>query len=504
MSDNFRAAPKSRSPVLIRILRSPLFRSLSSVVPFFQPGSSIPGSSAPYLGGPIAPSVLHCRPGQSVRSSLIASSAEGMMAEVVTACAGGAVLTGWALYLNCSALCIGILGALPFLSQLVQLPAAWFTSFLGHRRVAIAAVAASRQALLPLAVLPFLPLSESWQRTVLLAVAAASSLLGVVGNNAWVTWMGELVPLQIRGRYFGRRTASCTLSGVASSLAAGLALDGAGRRHGTGTALAVLALLACIAGAISAWLMTRQSDTAPAETGAALELRAAVKPLLDPSAQRVLAYQIAWNAAVGIAGSFFSLHMLCNLKMGFALVAAQGAAVAAVRILAAPLWGKTIDRVGARPVLVACCFGICATPIIWLLATPDFLWPVALDAVYSGGLWAGHGLASFQLPLSVAPRRGRAFYLAAFSTAGGISYALASAAGGALVTNLPADLMLGNRPLLGLHVLFILSAAGRLAAALFSLRIVEPRSRSLDELFRLTWTGASRFRLLVARVPPPR
>src|SRR2546430_14797467 len=89
--------------------------------------------------------------------------------------------------------------------------------------------------------------------------------------------------------------------------------------------------------------------------------------------------------------------MLVNLRMGFALVAAHGVGVAVVRIAAAPLWGRAVDRLGARPVLILCSFGVAVVPAIWMLPTADRLWPIALGALLSRVLWGGHGLASLGL-----------------------------------------------------------------------------------------------------------
>jgi MFS family permease len=474
---------------------------LASALPMLRPGTALPASSAPYLSGPqLPPSALAVRQtGGTLRKSLSSSAMEGMMAEVVSACAGGAVLTGWAIHLGCNAFWIGMLGALPFFAQLIQLPAAWFSARTGQRRVAIAAVCASRQALLPLAALPFLNLSPSAKQELLLGVAAASAVLGVVGNNAWVSWMGELVPRRIQGRYFGQRTAACTLAGTAASLSAGLILDHARHQQATGHALAALAVIAAVAGAITTVLMAKQHDPWPAGHHHPRHLAAGLSPFLDSSARSVMAYQVGWNASVGIAASFFSLHMLQNLEMGFALVAAQGASVAAIRILVAPLWGRAIDRIGVRPVLVACSFGIVAIPILWVIPTRECLWPIAFDALLSGVLWSGHGLASFQLPLAVAPPAGRSFYLAAFATVGGLSFALASSAGGAIATALPAHFVLWGRPMVRLHALFLLSSLARMAAATLALRIREPGAGSVDELLRLTLNGAARVRVRVAR-----
>jgi len=473
-------------------------------VPIFRPGTSTPGSHAPYQSAPLPGGRSSRVPATRLRRSLVASTAEGIFAEVVTACAGGAVLTGWALYLGAGPLAIGILGALPFLAQFVHLPAALLTEWLGRRRVALWSVAASRQVYLPLIALPFLPLSQGAKLALLLTVAALSGVLAVIGNNAWVAWMGDRVPSSLRGRYFGVRTALCTLGGAVAALAAGLLLDGFRAREMTAWALSALSVIAVLAGALTTYLMSLQHEPAPQRPAQRVHLRAALAPFTDPRASRVLAYQLTWNAAIGVSASFFAVHMIENLKMGFALMAVQAASVSAVRIFAVPLWGRAIDRVGAKPVLVACSFGIVIIPLIWLLPTPDRLWPLAIDSVVSGLLWSGHALAAFALPLAVAPREGRSFYLGAFSAAGGLAFAVASAGGGLLATSMPANLLVFGQPMYGLQVLFVVSSVGRLGSAALALRIVEPGARPLDELFtsaarRLTQTARRVARLPLAR-----
>src|SRR5688500_17229261 len=95
-----------------------------------------------------------------LRKSLSFSIAEGMLAEAVSACSAGAVLTGWALHLGAPPMAIGLVVAAPQLAQVAHLPAAWLTSVFGPRRVAILAVALSRQALLPLVLLPYVAWSQ--------------------------------------------------------------------------------------------------------------------------------------------------------------------------------------------------------------------------------------------------------------------------------------------------------------------------------------------------------
>lgn len=135
-------------------------------------------------------------------------------------------------------------------------------------------------------------------------------------------------------------------------------LDGAKRSATTGYALAGLALVACVAGAVTTYLLTRQRAPEGAGVSAPFDASLALRTVADPAARRYLAYQLLWNTAIGVSGAYYALHMLENLRMGFTLIALHAAAVAGVRILLGPLWGRAIDRVGARPVLVATSFGI--------------------------------------------------------------------------------------------------------------------------------------------------
>ncbi|MBI2218898.1 MAG: MFS transporter [Candidatus Rokubacteria bacterium] len=450
-----------------------------------RPGESLPASSAPLAAGPLSvPSRGRPARGGRLRASLSASIAEGAAAEVFAACAGGAVLTGWPLYLGASPLVIGLLGALPLAAQVVQVPAAWLTQRLGPKPLAVVAIGAARLVWLPLITLPFLDLPSSTALALFVAVIAAAAVLGVVGNNAWTTWMGDLVPGPIRGRFFGRRTVYLSIAGTVASLGAAVALDTLAPRGWTGETLAALAAVACGAGIASLWLLRRQQAAGVPAERTAPEWRAIVASLRDRVARPYLVYQFGWNAAVGLSASFFSFHMLATLETGFVLAAAHGIVVAVVRIVSAPVGGHLVDRFGGRPVIVLCSFGIALVPAIWLFATPGRLWPIALEAIVSGALWSWHGIAAFDLSIDLAPRRERPFYLAAFATAAGIGFALASSLAGLLASTAPARFDVLGASWTPVHLLFLMSALARASAAGLALRIDERRARTVPDLVR--------------------
>src|SRR5881628_3324728 len=211
----------------------------------------------------------------------------------------------------------------------------------------------------------------------------------------------------------------------------------------------------------------------------------------DPRARPFLWYLLAWNSAVGLSASFFSYHMLSNLATGFALAALHGVAVAAVRIVSAPLWGRAVDRFGARPVLVVSSFGIAAVPAIWLFPTPAFLWPLALEAALSGALWGGHGLAAMDLTVDLSPPQARPFYVAVFAAASGVGFAAASVLAGLVAVSLPDRFELLGQTWVNLHVLFFLSAVARAAAGFAALPIKERGALGVPEFLRVLGARAA-------------
>jgi len=467
----------------VKTLRaSLLLASLARIASAFsipQPGESLPASSPALAAGPQSGRIdrQHSTSARPLRRSLSAAVAEGAFAEIFAACATGAVLTGWALYLGASAAMIGLLGALPLGAQVAILPAAWFAGAGSRKRVTLWAVGISRLTFLPLVALPHLDVAPAAKLHLFAVIVAVSTVFSVIGNSAWAAWMGDLVPGRLRGRFFGRRTIFLNVAGTLTSLSAAVLLDRVAPAGWTGAALSALTAVACLAGLASLSLLSRQHEPA-ADSDPGIPGGQALRLVLaDVHARPFLCYLLAWNAAVGISASFFAYHMLTNLRTGFLIVAAHGVGVAIVRISSARLWGHAVDRIGAGPVLIFCSFGISAVPLTWLFITPDRLWPIGFDAMFSGFLWAGHGIAAFDLSIGLAPRPARPFYLAAFATAGGLGFGVASMLAGQLAALFPPQFVLAGEWWTGLHVLFLLSAIGRLSAAVLSRRLEDPGAR---------------------------
>lgn len=398
---------------------------------------------------------------------------EGGVSETWNAFATGAVLTAWALHLGADPSAIAALQGLSTGAQVLHGPAGFVTEWVGRKRLAIVAMTAARLAWAPMAALPLLDLTSSEATALLVAIAAVSAVLQVLGQNAWGAWMGDVVPATLRGRFFGARSVFVTGGAALASLACALVLESELSRAIT---LPAIAALLCATGLVSAGLLAQQMDPLARAPRARPDPRAYAEALRDPRARVLFFYQLAWGAAVAPGAAFFSLHVLGSLHAGFFLLAAHAIAIALTRVLTARLWGRVVDRWGARPVLALCSLGISMMPALWVLTAPDRLWPLAIDAVLSGLWWGGHGVASFDLPLTIAPAPRRSYYLALFAMASGIGFA-----GATMIAGVGADWLAANAGG-DLRPMFVASAILRASCALVAARVHEPEASSLRSL----------------------
>lgn len=401
-----------------------------------------------------------------LRRSLRASILEGGVSETWNAFATGAVLTAWALFLGADASTIAVLQGLATGAQILHGPAGFLTEWVGRKRLAIVGLTTARLVWAPMATLPLFEVGTDTAIGLLIAVAAISAVLQVIGQNAWSAWMGDVVPSSLRGRFFGARTVFVTGGAAMASLACALVLESSLPRS---IALAAIAAMLCATGLVSAQLLRRQVDPPSRGDRARPELASYLAALRDRRARALIVYQLAWGAAVAPGAAFFSLYVLTSMHAGFFVLAAHAIVVALVRVVCAPLWGRAVDRYGARPVLVLCSLGIAIMPALWTVLTPDRLWPLAIDAALSGCMWGGHGVASFDLPLGIAPARERSYYLALFAMAAGVGFALATWMSGWAADGLTAG---GG----DLRLLFVISALGRASCALIAARVHDPEA----------------------------
>ena len=151
---------------------------------------------------------------------------EGSLATGFLTCTGGTILTGFALWLGATPFHIGLLTSLPAFAALAQLLAPYFTERQGQRKRLMTLMAGGQRVLwLVVAALPFVVLPPGIGIALLIALVTGSAMLGAIGAVPWLSWMADLVPKDVRGRYFATRNLIMGTVGLILGPVVGVFLD---------------------------------------------------------------------------------------------------------------------------------------------------------------------------------------------------------------------------------------------------------------------------------------
>ncbi len=365
-----------------------------------------------------------------------------------------AFLSIYLLALGATRTQIGFMASLSNLTMLlVMMPgAALAERAREYKGFVLKALILNKSTLFLLALLPLLPL-DRYVVSIGIGLAILRTLLGHFANPAWTAFVGKLVPLQWRGRYFASRNILIALASMMVTLVTGSLVDLFGKPYGYQVAFG----LAGVLGMLSAYSFSRIEEPSIAHERTH---SSAVKALKDiGKVEGFLPFCILsglWNFSVQVAGPFFPVYMVEGFRAGGALVGLISSLVTLASIPGQRIFGRQSDERGALWVHRLNAFLIPFVPWLWALApTVWFVIPVEL---FSGFVWAGFNLATFNLLLEFTPQENRPMYVAFYHAAVGLGMTVGPMLGGILVDNL------------GYRGLFWLSGALRaITAILFAL-----------------------------------
>jgi len=439
-----------------------------------------------------------------VKRTLFLSYFEGAAVAVHNSYTIGLYPIAFALLLGASDFQIGILGAFSFLATLFGFLSAYLVESTGQRKPTTVWTGFLSRSIWILA--PLIPLAamgsagKAWMFVFLVGISSAANAMS---GNAWLAWFIDLVPDEIRGRYFGKRSGILSAIGLAGTLGAGLLLDHfrkAGAEYHGYTVLFVLAFfLALVSLTLFFFHYEGRRPLAKGFRRAGAALR---KPLENKEYRVFLIYFVVWALVNGLSSPFWGAHMFKNLGMTYIQVSFYTAVAGVCVLFFHLLWGWIIDRVGARAVLKFCSLGVVLTPLLWPFAARTNLVPIWIDAALSGTFWPGVNLAALYLLMEYRGEPGdSAVALYSFST--GLAAFLTSLAGSWLAVAL-ANLHFQNYGILinNFTTLFVLTSALRLIVLAFMPHFAEPRrtpTRAIPkEVMAFLWVAAltSKERLL--------
>lgn len=366
-----------------------------------------------------------------VRSNLRASVADGASYSLMVGL-GETYFAPFVLALGLGEVAAGLVATIPLLAgALLQLASPAGVRRLGsHKRWVVLCVTAQALSLAPLALLAWNGYATVWTVFTIVAVYWAS---GLAAGPAWNTWMGRIVPLGQRARFFALRTRVTHACALAGLLIGGWLLHSARETGPRLMAFTFIFAVAVTARLLSAWFLTRQTE--PPLTNHVHE-RVPVRSLLQRSRTsgdgRLLTYMLALQTAVYVSGPYFTPYMLEQLHFEYWQFVLLTATSYLSKSLALPLLGRIAHHFGPHRLLATS--GLAVVPLAGLWMFGGSLPYLLCLQVAAGAAWAGYELATFLLMLETIREHERTSLLTTFNLLNSCAMVTGSLVGGGILS----------------------------------------------------------------------
>ncbi len=409
----------------------------------------VPDAASPAYALPMSYATSTPVPPELVRQSLRTSIKEGLAWAVMSG-AGARYVEPFVILAGSSPLAVGALSFIPNFGQaLVQWLGANYVDRGGRRKATIVRCMLL-QALMwgPICLAIFLPQPASY--LLLLVAYALAMFFDSFGIPAWNSLMGDLVPADRRGWFFGFRNSLISLAIVGVFVSGGWWLSYCERTPGLARwtlaskdfGFLALFVIAGLARLVSARYMNRMHDPpyvrTPSDDFSLLDfLRRAPRANFG----RFVFYLTLIHIGYGFMGPFYGWYLLdqCQFTTGvYANILVVGLAIG---VFTQALWGRLADRVGNKRIITICGIGAIFFPLLLIFCRSP--WHFAAVQLYDGVMTAGFAIATGNYIFDVVspPKRARCVaYYTLFITVG---IALGAFPGALVAKYVPMPLVLG-------------------------------------------------------------
>ncbi|UYQ94086.1 MFS transporter [Chitinophaga horti] len=361
---------------------------------------------------------------------------DGLATEAMVVFTAGSILTALALGLGATNFQIGLLAALPTFTNVFQLLTIWLVQRFNNRRaIAVICSTLARTPIVIIGLLPFL-FSTGTSLYTLFCLLFLHYFFGSVSGASWNSWMKDLVPGDILGSFFSRRTRYTQTLNVTLSLGTALVAEYVknnypGREIETYTSLFLLGGIFGLSGVLALYRTPEPKQVLEKENIFGMLKR----PFKDQNFRRLLVFNACWIFALSLATPFVTVYMLRTLEIPLSYIIGLGILSQLSSIFSLNIWGKYIDKFSNKNVILICAPLYIACFITWALIAKESTFVtkmIILGAVHlvTGLSTAGINLSLNNIGIKLAPRGQAMIYLSTKNMSVAFAAAMAPLLGG--------------------------------------------------------------------------
>lgn len=237
---------------------------------------------------------------------------------------------------------------------------------------------------------------------------------GMSASSSWNSWIGLIVPLQVRKKFFSLRGQFAQIFILLGLFSGGLLLDYGKEHHHVATIFSLIFALGFLFRMSSGFFLSRQTDhEVPGNLQSEINLKNFMHEIFYTSEGKVLSFMLLFQITVQISSPFFTPFMLSQLHLSYKHYMILIAAALATKTLAYVCLGTSLRRVSNKNLLIFGVMGIAPLPILWTISQ-NFTW-LCLTQIISGFFWAVYELSTLLLIMKNYSEEKRSVILAHFN-----------------------------------------------------------------------------------------
>jgi MFS family permease len=363
----------------------------------------------------------------SVRKNLLIGTLEGFPAMVTTTLLGVPFLTGYLLLLGASSFQVGLILAIPALFNLVQVPVAYVMQRFTNRRLFLIIFAGTHRVVWTLTgLVPFL-VPEYFYFELYIIFYCIAFLSSAVGNVVWSSLISDMVPSQVRGRYFGIRSMLLWATVSITLFVGGYILDAFPGMEGYQIIFKI-----CAVGSMLNIIAFLFYPNLPFEKSTAPNMRVMVKkPFENQIFLRAMLFITGFLLLQNMVVPLFSLIMLSIMDLSYFVVSVLTIVSTISMMISYYYWGNLNARISTRSLLLWTFPIIAAACLLWgaTIIIPAIIVLVVIHVLLGIGQ-GGYNLLIFNFIIGDTPKADRPMYIAVFSAVTGVAAFLGPMVGG--------------------------------------------------------------------------
>lgn len=394
----------------------------------------------------------------------------------------GAFIVGFATMIGMPPGLIGILSSIPMLAHLFQvLGGIYYGNKSQYKFEVITFSLIIRLLIGTIYFIPLLILGNAERVILLVAIYFVVSFGISFLNPPLTSWIMDLAPESIRGRYFARREMFTMVIVALSEAVLAKILDAFKLNNLEALGFNIIGVIIIIWTIVSIYSFSAVKEPIRPEKTNKLRIRKDITLLFKNKDFKKLGFlYVIWNFSLNIGLLYIAIYMINKLEMSYFYAMIMSMLTLGFRVLSVRLWGNFVEinswskaiEIGAVLIGISTALLFFANPATAFVVLP-------ISHILSGIAWGSIGITFFNLQVMFAPDESRTLYIGALAALSGISGFTASVGSGFFIDAFSGiNISIFNFTIGNMQIIFLISGILLALTGIYVKNVIAPMEQA--------------------------